>query len=330
MSQTLLSRPPDGWALKVHYVWFVCWCLFKLIRRRPNAVYCSDAFSYPVGYLASFFLKSKVVLHEHDPPDTSKGLFWRGIGKIRRMFAKRAEVCVIPQSERAARFAEETGAGKVLTVFNCPALYEIEMIAASVGSLEKDHGGLSLWYHGSLGPGQFPLNVLRAMARIDSEITLQFAGYETINNRGFVGEIISLAHELEISDRVQYLGAIPDRISLYRKSAKCDVGLCLFSNEFRDPMVGASNKPFDYLASGLPILTNSTEEWVSFFGRKGVSRDCNPDEIKSIQAALTWLVENKAAIYEMRNEGEREIAENWNYEKQFEPVLELLEMPYSG
>ena len=43
-------------------------------------------------------------------------------------------------------------------------------------------------------------------------------------------------------------------------------------------MVGASNKPFDYMACGLPLLVTDLPEWTSTFVEPGYARACNPDD----------------------------------------------------
>ena len=48
-------------------------------------------------------------------------------------------------------------------------------------------------------------------------------------------------------------------------------------------MVGASNKAFDYMACGLPLLVTDLPEWVTAFVEPGYARACNPDDPDSIE-----------------------------------------------
>ena len=48
-------------------------------------------------------------------------------------------------------------------------------------------------------------------------------------------------------------------------------------------MVGASNKPFDYMACGLPLLVTDLPEWTSTFVEPGYARACNPDDTDVIE-----------------------------------------------
>ena len=45
-------------------------------------------------------------------------------------------------------------------------------------------------------------------------------------------------------------------------------------------MVAASNKPFDYMACGLPLLVTDLPEWVETFVKPGYALACDPDDPK--------------------------------------------------
>ena len=90
-------------------------------------------------------------------------------------------------------------------------------------------------------------------------------------------------------------------------------------------MVGASNKPFDYLACGLPLLTNATSEWRDFYGSRGVSIECDPDHPEAIAKAIQSLRENSQARMDMARRGVALIRRDWNYEAQFAKVLDTID-----
>ncbi|MEO2034809.1 MAG: glycosyltransferase [Planctomycetaceae bacterium] len=129
---------------------------------------------------------------------------------------------------------------------------------------------------------------------------------------------------LDIGDQIEHLGAIPTRQMMYAEAAKAHVGLALFSMDFREPMVGASNKPFDYLACGLALLVPDTPEWNELFVKEGCARSCDTEDVESIAAALEWFSEHPKETRAMGERGRQLIRERWNYESQFEPILSLV------
>ena len=311
---------PAGWRQKLHYLGFLCWVVGTVAWLRPKWVYASDLYSYPVAWLASFRPGVRVVMHEHDTPHQDAGGVSRLFAWTRKRLARRADVCVVPQSKRAETLKAELHPRQLKVVWNCPP-----RTAASGTKSGVNHTGLSLWYHGSLVPSQFPVTVVQALAQLPANVELRFAGYETIGHRGYVQELERIAAELGVAERVRFVGTLASRQELLAKAAQCDIGLSLFSREFREPMAGASNKPFDYLACGLALLVTDTSEWIEMFVSAGCGVACNPESPADIAAVVRRLLEKPEQVRAMGEVGRQRILGDWNYETQFETVRQLLE-----
>jgi glycosyltransferase involved in cell wall biosynthesis len=134
--------------------------------------------------------------------------------------------------------------------------------------------------------------------------------------------------ELGLNGRVTFLGAIPDRRRLLEECATADVGLALMPEVTTDlneqRMAGASNKVFDYLACGLPVLVTDLPEWSSSYVARGYGRACSPSSAASIAAALRWFFDNRFEAAAMGARGRRRIESEWNYENVFAPVFAML------
>jgi glycosyltransferase involved in cell wall biosynthesis len=87
-------------------------------------------------------------------------------------------------------------------------------------------------------------------------------------------------------------------------------------------MVGASNKPFDYLACGLALLVSDLPSWRQLYVDASYGLVCDPDDPASIAAALLWFLEHPDDQRAMGERGRQRVATEWNYEHQFAPVLE--------
>ena len=90
-------------------------------------------------------------------------------------------------------------------------------------------------------------------------------------------------------------------------------------------MRGASNKTFEYLARGVPVLVSDLPEWKATFVDSGFGRACTPDDPGSIADALKWFAEHAEDARRMGERGRQRILSEWNYERQFEPVLERMQ-----
>ncbi|MEM7774286.1 MAG: glycosyltransferase [Pseudomonadota bacterium] len=187
---------------------------------------------------------------------------------------------------------------------------------------------MSFYYHGSINRERLPLNVLDALRRASDTATITIVGYETIGSEGYMNEVLSHARLLGIAHRVDYRGSIDRRSDLLRLAATADVGLAFMPIHSNDTnlqhMVGASNKPFDYLATGLMMLVSDLHDWRKMFVEPGYAKACNPANVDSLAAMMRWSVEHPAEVRRMGEAGRQRIAADWHYERQFLTVSEAI------
>jgi glycosyltransferase involved in cell wall biosynthesis len=268
-------------------------------------------------------MKWRVVYHEHDYPasgdDAAASAFMRAINAMRRLLARRAVLCVTPNVERAQLLQQSTKTRReIASVWNCPSREELAPPAARE---EPPH--LVLFYHGTIVPPRLPITLLDALARVSPNIRLHVVGYETIGHRDYSAVLQRKCRELNIDERVVFLGPMSRQQSL-AQCRRADVGVSLFPTQSHDvneqTMIGASNKPFDYLACGLALLVPHTPAWLEAFVVPGYGLSCDPADADSIANALTSLLEDRAATVRMGQLGQQRIDADWNYETQFARV----------
>jgi glycosyltransferase involved in cell wall biosynthesis len=316
-----MPRCGPGWRQKWHYARYLVWVLTWVGRWHPRWIYASDLLACPVALLLSYLPGCRVIYHEHDSPqEAGTSLFLRWCQAARRQLARRAAVCVLPSTVRARNFAAQTGARKVCCVWNCPTTDEL-------GPSRVNGEGAETWllYHGSITPPQLPPTVLDALARLPACVKLRVIGYETIGHPNYVRQLRERSEQLGVAGRVEFLGSLPTRHELLRWCGQSDLGLALFAKQGLQPMSGASNKPFDYLTHGCALLVSDLPDWRSMYVEPGYGLACDPDDPQSIAAAIRWLLDNPARRRAMGEQGRRRILQEWNYETQFAPVLELLQ-----
>ncbi|BAQ66451.1 glycosyltransferase [Geminocystis sp. NIES-3709] len=310
-----------GWRQKLHYIRFCFWIFISVLRWQPQWIYASDILICPIAYLLTFFPQVKVIYHEHDSPTTtSDSLFINWCLQARVKLAYRAKFCILPNQDRVNKFALETTTDKqIFCVWNCPRRQEVSDTDSFTQKNE-----LWLWYHGSIVPSQLPMTVIKAMAKLQKNIKLRIAGYETIGHQGYVQELQTLANTMGIGDRIQYVGTFSQRSELLESCSKCDIGLSLFIKPTMQPMTGASNKPFDYLACGLPLIVSDLPDWQQMYVKTGYGLACNPEDIDSVVKTIQWYSQHPLETKTMGEKGQQKILDEWNYETQFELVKNQL------
>lgn len=325
----LSKTSPPGLRQKLEFAAFHVRVVLVTVCWRSDWVYINDALATPSGWLISVLRLARVIYHEHDSPYESRAgasnvsYFMRFILAARRECARRAKCCVLPNGRRASQLKLDTATERpVFEVWNCPSLAEVSAV-----DLRHSREGLVVFFHGSIVPQRLPLSVIDAVAECSAAVELRFAGYETIGHRGYIRALLARAEELGVSDRVNYLGPLRRR-KLLQKCAEADIGLALMPMQGDDlnmqAMVGASNKPFDYLLCGLPLLVSRLPEWEDAFVEAGFARACMPDDPRSIAAGLQWYLDHAADRKRMGAAGRDRIVDLWNYETQFRPVLDFI------
>jgi glycosyltransferase involved in cell wall biosynthesis len=320
----LMPFEPGGWRQKVHYAQFASWVASEARQWQPDWVYVSDPLACPPALALRALVDARFIYHEHDSPAEDAGAhstFMRVILRARQALAERADLCVLPNAERAELFRQQTGRKRdVLTVWNCPMRAEV-----SGERTAPPAPGLSVLYHGSIVPARLPRTILPALSALPENVSLVVAGYETAGHPGYVASLREEAASRQLEHRVTFAGTVPTREALMRQCRTCDVGMALLPITSEDvnerAMVGASNKVFDYLACGLAVLVGNMPVWRETFAEAGFGRTCDPASADSIASALRWLLEHPAERLAMGQRGRQRVAADWNYEHQFAPVL---------
>ena len=322
----VVTRPfvAPGWRQKLSYLSFTASVVRHALRWKPQWVYASDVLSAPAALLLSRLPGIRVVYHEHDAPDVTGGGWGQALSCWARPHAaRRASACVVPNQARAELFARDTGVSRVLCVWNCPSRSEVSQAREPLAS------GDDLWllYHGSIVPSRLPEAVVRALPLLPAHVKLRLIGYETIGHIGYLDRLLQLARSLNVGGRVQAIGAMP-RHQLMDWCARSDVGLSFMPRQTGDVnqrhMVGASNKPFDYLSQGLALLVNDVDSWVHEFVDPGFGLACDPSDAASIAGAVARFLADPRLMRSMGERGRQRVRATWNYETEFAPVLRIL------
>jgi glycosyltransferase involved in cell wall biosynthesis len=313
-----------GLPLGLEYLVLLLRSLYWTCVWRPAWIYASDPFSLPVIWLLRKLTNTRIVYHEHDAPTANftPSRFMEIVLACRETLGREVELCIIPQQERLLEFLKVTGRKRsTMCVWNCPKLSEIQENTAP-------NGDLIIYYHGSINRERVPAEVVVAASRFKGAVRVRIAGYEAPGSAGYVEELMKVAVENGAPGLVEFLGVIP-REHLLCHAADAHVGLSLMPNSSDDInlqyMVGASNKPFDYMACGLPLLVTELPEWSTTFVEPGYALACNPTDVSSIETALGWFLGHPNKRREMGRRCTDKIRQAWNYESMFADVTAKLE-----
>ena len=262
--------------------------------------------------------------HEHDLPDADQTPFMKLALSYRNRLGQDADICVLPEHERLLRFLHTTRrTTPTFCVWNCPRLAEIPPLYARADKT------LVIYYHGSITSQRLPPQLVIAASRFKGAIRICVAGYEVPSSFGYVQKLMKLATENNAAGLIEMLGFISRRDLLETAARKGHIGLSLMPKEATNTnlqyMVGASNKAFDYMACGIPLLVTDLPDWCATFVAPGYARACHPDDPDSIEDELRWYLEHPNERRAMGRACQEKIRDDWNYDKGFADVLAGLE-----
>jgi glycosyltransferase involved in cell wall biosynthesis len=316
-----MPERPSHVVTKLNYLQYCARAVTLSLRIKPHVVYVSDPVGAFPGVLAAKVSGARLVYHEHDSPNSEVDLNGL-VRRARRVAFDLATLIVFPNAERArlAKGQCAFDAKKLRVVWNAPRLAELPALR------DVPDTPFILYYHGSINPERLPETVLAAVASFSGKVRLDVAGYEAPGAKGYVERLMSrwncVGHEV-----VRYLGEQPHG-DLLRIAAGCNAGLVLMPPHSEDVnmmhMVGASNKAFDYMAAGLPLIVSALSEWRETFVDEGYGLACDPTAKESVKASLHWLVANQPICRAMSKSCRSKIESDWNYDALFRPVLDLI------
>lgn len=340
---TFLSSPIVGWKMvlpthpridirttvgrvsyimgKGDYLRYVASTARLAVALRPALIYASDPLGAAPGLLAARITGARLLYHEHDTPNERSLHPW--IAKARDAALRTAAVVVFPNEERARIVQAKIGrlGRRIHIVWNMPRRNELPTLQASPPT------PLRLWFHGSITPERLPESAVMAVQRFGGSVRLDIAGYEAPGAKGYLDHILSSGAR-DGARLIRYCGQLPDRAVLLAEAASSHVGLSFMPKSSDDinmrNMSGASNKPFDYMAAGLPLIVTDLPDWRRMFAEPGYALACDPTDVESIAAALNWFLTYPEERSAMATRCRQKIACDWNYDQSFAPVLKGL------
>jgi glycosyltransferase involved in cell wall biosynthesis len=323
MRVTSLPRRPNYIVNKSTYASY-CIEAFKVARAlKPDIVYCSDPIGALPGLIAARTSGARLFYHEHDSPNTHSDLNPL-IGFSRKLASRLAEVVVFPNHERGTWACKEMGLApsKLEVVWNVPRRAEVVDFAQP-----KDDKHLWLYFHGSIAPDRLPETIFLAAAQL-SGVRVRVVGYEVASGKGYMKQLQAKYGKIDEGGIIDWMGP-QNRSDIMRLSATSHVGLSLMpdvsTNINLRHLATASNKAFDYMAAGLPLIVSDLPEWRAMFVEPGHGIAADPRNIDSLVGSFKFLQNNKVYIETTGRLNRQKILDHWNYEQEFAALLQRLE-----
>lgn len=159
--------------------------------------------------------------------------------------------------------------------------------------------------------------ILEAMNNI-KDIRYNIAGYIEKSH-------LQALAKYESFERVKFLGRIPwnDLNKFYKNSI---LGLVIYDYKLNLGMKLGSfgtNKMFEYMEAGLPIICTNYELWKKVVEKYNCGICVEPNNLSQLESAISFLINFKEKAFEMGQNGRKAILNEYNWESQERIYIEL-------
>ena len=304
--------------------------MFSAIRQIASAIRRDGKPSVLVGhglqeqilaYLLGRYFHIPFVVHVHEPYTKSDLSFMNRI-----LFAwegrclRAAEFLVFPEKTRAEIYRKRYGLKNTIYLAYNSARLQREIEKRDLRALYQIPAQAKiLGYLGGIGPLNSPQQAISALASVPDLYFVLWGWGEP----DYVQFLQSFAAKIGVAERVKFLGELGPKEKL-SSLAGCDISYCVYRwDQLREQyQATASNKLMESLACGVPVLTNSREDFKAVVEGYDVGVCAKSLEPADIAAALRELVRDELSLKRRSQNGRRVHLESLNFEHQFQPVLE--------
>ena len=313
------NRGVGSWREYMGFVWEVL--------RKASGDAClfvgHDMHGFLPAWLLSRRYRRPLVYHCHDFAENVKGS-GRFVKDFERFFARTADLVVVPDAERGKEIA------RTLALRHSPLIVANAPLRQSQASGEGLLHALAargrqyqriLLRQGRIGPGHAIESTIRSIPLWASrEWGLVLVG---IGEPEYLAMLARLASELEVAEQLTILPPV-SYDEVLRLTPGADVGHALY-----DPIhinnlhiTTASNKIMEYMAAGLPLLVSDRPSLRAFVDRYECGLTADESSPESVAAAANTLLGEPDLACRLGAAGARAGEEEFNYKRQFAPVLE--------
>lgn len=262
----------------------------------------------------------RTVFHFHELSSREKGRGWGAALSYSRSLrlSKRADLVVFSDRHRAQHFQEIAGLKNLpQVVMNCPVT-QTTIPSSPLKNYVSLDGGPVVCYLGSIGKNQGLVEAARSMQYWPANARLLLIGPYSAAMRAEIEAAASFANS---QGRVIFLGPKPHKEAL-ALVAGAALGLALIQQTTKNWLysAGAVNKRFEYMAMGLPQVTNDSPGVAEIVAATGCGTCVDASSAKSIGLAVADLLADTEKLARFGTNARASHLAQFNYEAQFSKV----------
>ena len=300
--------------------------LFKVFRARADVYHLHNPDTLPI-LLALKGLGKRVAYDTHEDfaeriplktwiPSPFRRLTARFVVAGERLAGRLADGTIATQPDVAARLGP-----RAVVVENAPFIDGalIEQAEAFAEALPEQPAFRAV-YAGSLNRVRGLLTMVRAIAGVNEHLPARL----WLIGRVEAPEALREAEQLDGWQYVDLIGWLPHQHEVFGYVQRADAGLAVFQNEAGYGRI-SSNKLYEYLALGVPVIASDFPAWRDKVGAWAASCFVDPEKPEAVAEKLVWLARHPGERAALAEAGRRFIETQFNWTIEGRKLLQVYE-----
>ncbi|MBO0368802.1 glycosyltransferase family 4 protein [Pseudomonas putida] len=270
-------------------LWTHAGLLWSIIRHRPDVVHSHDVNTLPTSWLAARLSRARLIYDAHEISTSREGYssFRKLVAVVERQLMPRADGTITTTVARAKFFARAYAISRPLVLQNRPRQQE----QLRTSRIRDELGLANPWpivvYQGGIQQGRG----LERLARVAADVPETY--FVFIGGGRLEHNLRTIVAELELQDRVRFIPTV-SLADLPSYTASADIGVQPIENTCLNHYTTDSNKLFEYIQAGLPVVASDLPEIRSVVRQHDAGILVEPGNTESLAHALRQLVSSSA------------------------------------
>lgn len=296
----------------------------RMVAHRPDVVHAHDVNVLPTAWLAAKLSGARLVYDAHEISTSREGYssFRKLVGCVERFLMPKAQGTITTTEARARFFARAYGGPRPVVLQNRPRHQPV----IATNRIREELGLSRPWpiilYQGGIQQGRGLERLLRVVPDVPD------AYFVYIGGGRLEGRLRQVCAELGLEERVRFIPTV-SLADLPSYTASADIGVQPIENTCLNHFTTDSNKLFEYVQAGLPVVSSDLPEIRRVVRGHDLGLLVPPGDSPALAAALRTLVQD-AELRSHYAERSRAAAAVLNWEAQEQELVALYEQVLAG
>lgn len=236
-------------------VWAHFVLLWMMAKQQADVVHAHDVNTLPTAWLAAKLSGAQVVYDAHEISTSREGYssVRKLVGWLERTLMPRVQGAITTTEARAKYFSRAYGVARPVVLQNRPREQQAIRSDRIRTALELDQPWPIILYQGGVQQGRG----LERLARVAADVPNAY--FVFIGGGRLDGSLRRIVEELQLEQRVRFIPTVA-LAELPSYTASADIGVQPIENTCLNHYTTDSNKLFEYVQAGLPVVASDLPE----------------------------------------------------------------------